>query len=119
MKIYTGYFGGMRHYVGLRYIAISRCVPVGLKWRVPNCRALNPTLHILQMKTRPAEYEKAYGELLGKLDAKEILNSISLMSQDKDCVLLCYEKPGAFCHRHLVAKWLTEKLGIEVEEVKI
>lgn len=58
MRIYTGYFGGMRHYVGLRYVAISRSVPIGLKWRVPNCRALNPTLGILQMKDRPAEYEK-------------------------------------------------------------
>ena len=32
-------------------------------------------------------------------------------------VLLCYEAPGQFCHRHLVAKWL-RKHGVEsVEEL--
>lgn len=29
--------------------------------------------------------------------------------------LICYEKPGDFCHRHLVAKWLNEN-GIECKE---
>jgi hypothetical protein len=30
---------------------------------------------------------------------------------------LCWEKKGKFCHRHLVAKWFKEKLGIEVKEI--
>lgn len=30
-------------------------------------------------------------------------------------VLLCFEKPGAFCHRHLVAEWM-HTFGIPVEE---
>ncbi len=33
----------------------------------------------------------------------------------KDICLICYEKPGDFCHRHLVADWLT-KNGIECKE---
>jgi hypothetical protein len=32
-------------------------------------------------------------------------------------VMLCYEKSGDFCHRHLVADWLREA-GYEVEEIK-
>ena len=36
----------------------------------------------------------------------------------KDVVLLCYEKPPQFCHRHLVAKWLEKELNIKVEELK-
>ncbi len=31
-------------------------------------------------------------------------------------VLLCYEKPSDFCHRHFVAQWLT-KNGYNCEEV--
>lgn len=30
-------------------------------------------------------------------------------------VLLCWEKPGDFCHRHIVADWL-RKAGYEVKE---
>ena len=30
-------------------------------------------------------------------------------------VLLCYEKPDEFCHRHLVSEWLT-KNGFDSEE---
>lgn len=32
-------------------------------------------------------------------------------------VMLCYEKSGDFCHRHLVADWLRDA-GYEVEEIK-
>jgi uncharacterized protein (DUF488 family) len=31
-------------------------------------------------------------------------------------VLLCYEKSGDFCHRHLVAEWL-RRYGYEVKEL--
>jgi hypothetical protein len=33
-----------------------------------------------------------------------------------NAVLLCYERPDEFCHRHIVAAWLEKELGIEVEE---
>lgn len=33
-------------------------------------------------------------------------------------VFLCYEKPGKFCHRHIFAQWLSEKLEEPVEEFK-
>lgn len=29
--------------------------------------------------------------------------------------LVCYEKPGDFCHRHLVANWMNQ-MGVKVEE---
>lgn len=35
-----------------------------------------------------------------------------------DIYLVCYEKPGDFCHRHLVADWLTAN-GIKVEEASV
>jgi hypothetical protein len=30
--------------------------------------------------------------------------------------LLCWEAPGKFCHRRLVAAWLEDALGIDVPE---
>lgn len=34
----------------------------------------------------------------------------------KDVTLLCYEKPGEFCHRRLVADWFERELGVSVPE---
>ena len=30
---------------------------------------------------------------------------------------MCWEKSGDFCHRHLVAEWVEENLGITIEEI--
>lgn len=37
----------------------------------------------------------------------------------KDNVLLCWESPGEFCHRRLVANWLNEKIGVTVPELSL
>jgi uncharacterized protein (DUF488 family) len=34
----------------------------------------------------------------------------------KNSVLLCWENPGEFCHRRIVASWIFENLKIEVPE---
>ena len=41
---------------------------------------------------------------------KEWWNNISF-----DIYLVCYEKPGDFCHRHLVANWMSG-MGVRIEE---
>lgn len=33
-------------------------------------------------------------------------------------VLLCYESPDKFCHRHLVADWLNNHLDLNIKEFK-
>jgi hypothetical protein len=45
------------------------------------------------------------------------LDPVKIYEEFKDCVLLCYEKPGDFCHRRIVAKWLETELGIVVPEI--
>lgn len=39
-------------------------------------------------------------------------------SEGKDIILLCYEKDGDFCHRHILAKWLSEKTGDKITPLK-
>jgi adenylate cyclase len=56
--------------------------------------------------------EQYYKEVLDELDPEEVYNDLG-----QNSVLLCWEKPGEFCHRHLVADWLTKSLGVEVKEV--
>ncbi len=56
--------------------------------------------------------EQYYKEVLNNLDARQIYEELG-----EDAVLLCWEKSGSFCHRHLVADWLRNKLGVEVLEL--
>jgi uncharacterized protein YeaO (DUF488 family) len=57
-------------------------------------------------------YEKRYrAEILAKLDPKKV--AVTLNGK----VLLCYERPDDFCHRHIVAQWLKETLNIDVIEI--
>lgn len=59
-----------------------------------------------------AEYTIEYRrDVLNKLDPVKVAQELG-----SDAVLLCWEAPGEFCHRRLVAAWLEEALGIEVPE---
>jgi len=60
-----------------------------------------------------AHYIECYRkEVLDTLDAQTVYEALG-----SNVVLLCWEAPGKFCHRHLVAQWFKEKLGIDVEEI--
>lgn len=56
--------------------------------------------------------EQYYNLILNKLNPQEVYDKL------KDRVLLCYEKPGDFCHRRIVADWIETELGIIVPEIK-
>ncbi len=53
-----------------------------------------------------------YKEVLDKLDPQKVYEELG-----EDAILLCWEKPGQFCHRHIVAKWLEKALGITIKEI--
>lgn len=56
--------------------------------------------------------EQYYKTILNKLDAKQVYEELG-----EDAVLLCWEKSGKFCHRHLIADWFQKELGIEITEL--
>lgn len=57
-----------------------------------------------------------YSEVLDKLNPDEIIGKLYVKSGfARNIALICYEKPGDFCHRHLVAKWLQD-VGYDVQE---
>lgn len=65
------------------------------------------------------KFTKRYQEeVLGKLDQIEVLRDLDTLTSPyhvgpKNVVLVCYEKPTDFCHRHLIAGWL----GVEIKEI--
>lgn len=58
-------------------------------------------------------YMEKYNEtVLSKLNPEKVVEDLG-----DNAVMLCYEKPGDFCHRHLVADWIAKNTGMTVEEV--
>lgn len=58
------------------------------------------------------EYVYIYREVvLGVLNKEKVINDLG-----DGAVLLCYEKPGEFCHRHIVGEWLGGNYFGEVGE---
>lgn len=72
--------------------------------------ALAPRPKMLKMSE--AAYRVEYQKILDKLDPQKVFNDLG-----EDAILLCWEAPGKFCHRRLVAAWLEKHLGITIPEL--
>ncbi len=108
--IYTSYFA---KYHGDNGLSIAVSQPKSTK-PFPECRSLRPPYSLVQRykegKITSKEYELQY--------KKQILNRLHVAQFGKilqERVLLCWETPDKFCHRHIVAKWL-QGAGFEVKE---
>src|SRR5271166_5340163 len=58
------------------------------------------------------EYTKQYLKILAKLDPQKVVEDLG-----DGAIMLCYESPKDFCHRHIVACWLNKELGLDVQEM--
>lgn len=127
MLIGTGYFAKVRDYAKDGWALVS----IALKdaWFLPNdlkitsLKELAPNPDILQLKDNPEQYEARYREeILSKVDWVSIYKRLSTIAKEekKDkVVLLCYESPEKFCHRHIVAKWFGDKTGSTIKEIPV
>lgn len=105
-----------KHYTGDKGVAI--CIYPPIDWTGLQYPALEPDRQsfyaIKAGSITKEQYEKLYREnILSKLDPKTIYETF------KNNVLLCWEEPGEFCHRRIVAAWIEENIGIEVPEWNI
>lgn len=125
--IYTSYFGKLKKFPDdLIPIAICAKCPNGYQGAV--YKKLAPTYQILMDYKKAADggWESLYwaqtkyvtryrAQILDKLDPQQVVRELEDLAGGRDIVLLCYERPEAFCHRHLVAEWLKSH-GISCEE---
>ncbi len=113
MIIHTSYFakaGQLPRHI----IPVAICLKPPHWFKCFNYTPLAPTERIFQ---RPeAEYVPLFLEHLSKLSATAVWKDLHTISNGQDVALLCYENLEKFCHRHLVAKWLSEQLDISVRE---
>ena len=98
-------------------VAISAKVPEAFKGR--HFKKLAPSWSIWKEWKYSEDFDndeiytsRFENEILSQLDARDVYNYLG-----DDAILLCYETPGKFCHRHLVSKWLERELGIVVTEI--
>lgn len=120
--IYTGYYAKLKKYeeAGLTPISIAGKAPEFYKGI--QFKKFAPSWDIFS-KWKSGEInnfqytERFKSEVLDKLSKVEIKNFLD--SFETDIILLCYEKSGDFCHRHIVADWIESELSRRVEEYPI
>lgn len=81
---------------------------------IPNYPKLAPTKEIFYSDEQT--YVEKYKEHLRHLSVEKVCNELEILADGRNVILLCYEKPGEFCHRHLVSEWLSSQLSYEVVE---
>ena len=122
--IYTGYYAKLKKYEedGLYPISISGKVPdfyTEAFW-TDFAPRYDMFLEWKSGKIDDIQYTERYRKWLDSLDKQEIRDIIKeLEDEGKQIILLCYEKSGDFCHRHILADWLEENLGYVVEEYEL
>lgn len=119
MKIYTSYFGNIRRLNEAGIFAV--CVAIGKPkyLNLPQIINVAPTRYMLSDACSYEEYLRLYDQILARQNAQQVVKQIETLSGGRDVALCCYEKPGDFCHRHILAKWITDNTGIEVKEFGI
>lgn len=104
----TSNFATFRGSCNPNLVSIALWPPRG--WCGRRYKALAPRGKMMTLDE--ASYREAYQKILDGLDPQEVFEDLG-----EDAILLCWEAPGAFCHRRLVAEWLEEKLGVQVLEL--
>ncbi len=111
----TSYFAHKEAISNPDSVAICRGVPSWFKGRIYS--PLAPSWELLQQGKRSKipphvcalEY---YKEVLSLLNPSQVYKDLG-----ENAILLCWEKPGDFCHRRIVAVWLEKKLNVRVHEL--
>lgn len=88
-------------YMGLQYKKLAPRYWFFMEWKVSH----DNVYYVKRFKQ----------EVLSKLNADAVVKELLSLSGEKPFALICYERPGEFCHRHLVADWLREN-GYYCEE---
>ena len=121
MKLYTSYFAKVKQLkeMGLKLVCVAGYAPKFF-YDTPDV-FFYPDLAprkdwFWEWKNKHLSndwYIGKYNEtVLSKLNPEKVVSDMG-----DNAVMLCYEKPGDFCHRHLIADWISKNTGITVEEV--
>ena len=107
--IYTSYFGKLKK-LPKDIVPISICGKTPDWYKGIQYRVLAPKWDFFKVWKENHDndyYIRCFKtQVLDQLNPESVVNRLYTLSEGKDIVLLCYEKPLDFCHRHLVSAWL-------------
>lgn len=95
--------------VGFEGKALPQLAPKRAFWEIWH----NNIGKISEQENTKYYIEQYYKQVLSKVDIEELLKN------EKNPILLCYEKSNEFCHRHIVAEYISLKYGINVPDISI
>ncbi len=102
---------------GLRLIGISNAIPQGLSLNVRLYPALRPGWKLVHELKSGYITEDKYTEMYYYLILNRLNPTWAYEELGENAVLLCFEKPGEFCHRRIIAEWFNEHLRVKVNEL--
>lgn len=123
MNIYTSYYGNRsltpdEHFL----VQVSNSAPAGVHVEYKFQEVIPDWNRIVEPYKKGELDAIAYQHLYNRqLDARRFqillrLDEIREKAAGRDIVLLCYEKPGAFCHRRILAHWLEKNAPLLDQE---
>ena len=121
MNIYTSNYIKARSLDSHKFfvVSISRFVPrdfYGVQWLdfAPSARLLADYKKGLS----ESEYSERYIRSLGRPSfVHGSFRQLALRACGRDIVLCCYERPEAFCHRHILSDYVFDHFGYRIEEL--
>lgn len=120
MEIKTGYFAKLTTYKALGYTPIAVVASIPKWYQGLSLPAVAPTWDLVDRYKKgiitPSEYKEEYVDYLSSVDLNSVVATLQKLER---VVLLCYEKPGDFCHRHLLAEKLSEVSGLNIHELYV
>lgn len=117
--MFTGYFAKLKNYQKANLTPISIAAKAPIWYKGDEYKKLAPKWSFYsEWKNGSHKGDNDYyikhfkEEVLDKLDPEQVLKELEGFSgvSEDNIILLCYEKTGTFCHRHLVADWLNQNI---------
>ena len=121
IQIHTSNYAKARKMDKSKFLLVSISIFPPKDWRGLNARELAPSHELLKAYHNgmsESDYEKEYRKQISNLN--NLHSQFEWMAQKangRDIVLLCYEKVGDFCHRHILSDIIYEKYGYRIKEI--
>lgn len=126
MDVRTGYFAKVKKYEDSGYLVVSIARTSPKFYNGLFSYHLAPTSKLLWAykngEVDEDEYTRQYMDYLDEeLVVDEVSRYMKLAETQGKCgvVFVCWERADAFCHRHLLAKYLNHVMNLDVTELVV
>lgn len=121
--IYTGYFAKLKYYQsnnlspvrisnGGRNIVEHKVNSFIPEWEIVNAHKKG----LIDNETYRRLYLLQLSSFIEDPKLNLMMESILSSLYQTNTILLCYERPEKFCHRHILAEWIKDNFGYDVVE---